>query len=234
MKNILIGFIALILFTFIGCEKEKRKGCTEPNAINFDSAAEENDGSCKYADDNCNTIADSAETNNGSTDTDSTDTGEDESSTFEKTNKEKIAGFWEKIEKYYVDNTDGMEQYYHDNIYNCGDEEILYTQRYIVESIEWNFREDGTFKYVELGTIYSPTYLICTDGNNPDNYWGENDFMLMEGTYEINDDKTLIFTFNDEDSSGGYLTASILKLDESTLDFEFTIDDITQRFIMKK
>ena len=54
MKKILLGFIAIGLLTFVGCEKEKQKGCTEPNAINFDSAAEENDGSCRYEDNNNN------------------------------------------------------------------------------------------------------------------------------------------------------------------------------------
>ena len=128
-----------------------------------------------------------------------------------------------------------MEQYYYNNIYKFGDDEISYTQRYIVKSIEWNFREDGTFRGLELGTIYSPTSLACNDGNNPDNYWWEDDFELIEGIYEINNDKTLIFTFNDDDpNGGGYLTASILKLDESTLDFEFTTDAGTRRFIMKK
>ena len=48
MKKILYGFIAIGLFTIVGCEKEKQKGCTDPNAINFDSAAEENDGSCRH------------------------------------------------------------------------------------------------------------------------------------------------------------------------------------------
>ena len=50
MKKILLGFIAIGLLTFVGCDKEKQKGCTEPNAINFDLAAEENDGSCRYDD----------------------------------------------------------------------------------------------------------------------------------------------------------------------------------------
>jgi uncharacterized protein (TIGR02145 family) len=49
MKKILLGFIAIGLLTFLGCDKEKQKGCTEPNAINYDLVAEENDGSCKYA-----------------------------------------------------------------------------------------------------------------------------------------------------------------------------------------
>ena len=95
----------------------------------------------------------------------------DASSSFEKTSKEKITGLWDKTDKYYLDNQDGMEQYYYNNIYKCGDDEISYTQRYVVKSIEWNFREDGTFRGLELGTIYSPTSLACNDGNNPDNYW---------------------------------------------------------------
>ena len=48
MKKILLGFIAIGLLTFVGCKKEKQKGCTEPNAINYDSVAEVNDGSCEY------------------------------------------------------------------------------------------------------------------------------------------------------------------------------------------
>ncbi len=75
MKKILLGFIAIGLLTFVGCEKEKQKGCTEPNAINFDSAAEENDGSCRYEEDNnndSNSDQDSTGTNNGGTETDST------------------------------------------------------------------------------------------------------------------------------------------------------------------
>ena len=84
MKKILLGFIAIGLLTFVGCEKEKQKGCTEPNAINFDSAAEENDGSCRYEDNNnngSNTDQDSTGTNNGGTETDTGDGGTDTDST---------------------------------------------------------------------------------------------------------------------------------------------------------
>ena len=49
MKKILFGFTALVLITFTGCQKEK--GCTDPNAFNFDSAAEKDDGNCVYGDD---------------------------------------------------------------------------------------------------------------------------------------------------------------------------------------
>ena len=49
MKKLILGFIVIGLFTFlVGCELQK--GCTDPKAINFDSAAEENDGSCVYPD----------------------------------------------------------------------------------------------------------------------------------------------------------------------------------------
>lgn len=46
-KKVLLGILAIGLITLTGCEKQR--GCTEPNAINFDSAAEENDGSCLYS-----------------------------------------------------------------------------------------------------------------------------------------------------------------------------------------
>ncbi len=49
VKKILFGFTALVLITFTGCQKEK--GCTDPNAFNFDSAAEKDDGNCVYGDD---------------------------------------------------------------------------------------------------------------------------------------------------------------------------------------
>lgn len=49
MKNIFRNItLALGLITITACEKQS--GCTDPQAINFDSAAEENDGSCAYAD----------------------------------------------------------------------------------------------------------------------------------------------------------------------------------------
>lgn len=48
MKKIFLGTLALGLITITACEKQS--GCTDPQAINFDSAAEENDGSCAYAD----------------------------------------------------------------------------------------------------------------------------------------------------------------------------------------
>ncbi len=68
MKKIILGFIAIGFLAVVGCEKQR--GCTDPNAINFDSAAEENDGSCIYEEDNnSNTDQDSTGTNNGGTDT---------------------------------------------------------------------------------------------------------------------------------------------------------------------
>jgi len=48
MKKIFL-FGAVIALGLASCEKPK-KGCTDPDAINFDSAAEVNDGSCIYID----------------------------------------------------------------------------------------------------------------------------------------------------------------------------------------
>tara|TARA_B100000683_G_scaffold156557_1_gene151186 strand:- start:23 stop:859 length:837 start_codon:yes stop_codon:yes gene_type:complete len=68
MKKLLLGTLAIGMVAITGCEKQR--GCTEPNAINFDVAAEENDGSCRYEEDNnSNTDQDSTGTNNGGTDT---------------------------------------------------------------------------------------------------------------------------------------------------------------------
>ena len=75
MKKILLGFIAIGLLTFVGCDKEKQKGCTEPNAINYDSVAEENDGSCRYDE-----VVTETSSDNGSTDSDSGDGTTDDSS----------------------------------------------------------------------------------------------------------------------------------------------------------
>ena len=67
MKKILIGFLAIGLLAFVGCDKEKQKGCTEPNAINYDSVAEENDGSCKYSE--TTEVKTDTDTDDGTTET---------------------------------------------------------------------------------------------------------------------------------------------------------------------
>ena len=47
-KTILICItLAVCVFTMPSCKK--KKGCTDQNSISYDSEAEENDGSCKYA-----------------------------------------------------------------------------------------------------------------------------------------------------------------------------------------
>ena len=69
MKKILLGFIGILIIT--GCEKQK--GCTEPNAINYDSVAEENDGSCRYDEVVTETSSDDGSTDSNSGD-ESTDT----------------------------------------------------------------------------------------------------------------------------------------------------------------
>ncbi len=42
----LLILFAAVTFTLTGCEKD---GCTDPNAVNFDEKADNNDGSCEYA-----------------------------------------------------------------------------------------------------------------------------------------------------------------------------------------
>ena len=46
MKKLIYTFLAISII-FSACKKEE--GCTDPIAINYDSSAEENDGSCIYA-----------------------------------------------------------------------------------------------------------------------------------------------------------------------------------------
>lgn len=41
-----ILLLAIVFFTFLGCSREM--GCTDPTAINFNSAAEEDNGTCEY------------------------------------------------------------------------------------------------------------------------------------------------------------------------------------------
>lgn len=48
MKKILLVTYAIMLIIINGCKKER--GCTDSNAINYNSAAEESDGSCVYPD----------------------------------------------------------------------------------------------------------------------------------------------------------------------------------------
>ena len=48
MKKILFGTLAVLLIFTNGCQKER--GCKDPIAINYNSAADESDESCVYSD----------------------------------------------------------------------------------------------------------------------------------------------------------------------------------------
>lgn len=72
MKKILFTVLTGALL-IVGCAK--KEGCTEPNAINYDTAAEENDGSCKYATTTDTTSNTGGGTNTSSGSTDTTNTG---------------------------------------------------------------------------------------------------------------------------------------------------------------
>lgn len=213
MKKIFIVLLSIACFQ-IACKKEE--GCTDKAAKNYNSEAEKDDGSCTY------------ESTDTTTTTDTTKQ--------EPTNQELIVGDWDKIEKYYVDNVDGIKQYAPSQaIYMCNDTTTIeYTPLYVVESISWKFNADGSFTHLELGKTYSPTSSACSDGNNPDNYYGEDVVKKTEGTYEISEGgkgNTITFYLNNGDA---YFTASILKLDETSIDFEYDVEGVKQRYIMKK
>jgi len=48
IKKLIFACMVLCSIAFPSCQKEKVKGCTDSSATNFDSKAEENDGTCKY------------------------------------------------------------------------------------------------------------------------------------------------------------------------------------------
>ena len=47
-KNLLLIAVVLFGFAITSCKKDKVKGCTTTSAKNFNSKAEEDDGSCQY------------------------------------------------------------------------------------------------------------------------------------------------------------------------------------------
>lgn len=48
MKTKLFLTMLVVLITFTNCKKDKIKGCTDSNSLNYNSKAEENDNSCSY------------------------------------------------------------------------------------------------------------------------------------------------------------------------------------------
>lgn len=54
MRRLTFGLIATVVLagamTTVSCDKEKRQGCTDPLALNYDPVAEESNGMCEYLD----------------------------------------------------------------------------------------------------------------------------------------------------------------------------------------
>ncbi|NQY10431.1 MAG: hypothetical protein HRT71_13075, partial [Flavobacteriales bacterium] len=94
MKKTLFTIITIVLIT-VGCAKQK--GCTEPNAINYDTAAEENDGTCVYSSSNYTTSTNtgSTSTNTGSTTTNTSNTSSNTTNQNNLLGQVDITASWE-------------------------------------------------------------------------------------------------------------------------------------------
>ena len=141
-------------------------------------------------------------------------------------NEDLIIGTWQ-FNNYYFNNVEATTQYADEQQYPCGGNTIAYTPFYKIESLEWEFKEDGSFKSTEIGKSYDANLDICQSGSKIDEYVPSDEVQSYEGYWSISDGgkgNQITLQFD-----GYYFSVDILSIGKFGMNVEYNVDGNTIR-----